>query len=62
MPIVLLRQKHLQVVEEGIQIQIKKIQIREQKVIRQLKKKNRQTWEEDEIVYIDGKIYVLKNR
>ena len=39
MPIVLLRQKHLQVAEEGIQTQIKKIQIREQKVIRQLKKK-----------------------
>ena len=50
MPIVLLRQKHLQVAEKGIQTQIKKIQIREQKVIRQLKKKDGQTWEEDEIV------------
>jgi len=50
MPIVLLRQKHLQVAEEGIQTQIKKIQIREQKVIRQLKKKDGQTWEENEIV------------
>ena len=62
MPIVLLRQEHLQITEEGIQTQIKKIQIREQEVTKQLKKKNRQTWKEDGIVYIDGKIYVPRNR
>jgi len=31
-------------------------------VTKQLKKKNRQTWEEDGIIYIDSKIYVPKNR
>ena len=62
MPIVLLRQEYLQVMEEGIQEQIKKIQTREQKVIKQLKKKNKQSWEENRIVYINDKIYVPRNR
>jgi len=62
MPIILLRQEHLQVMEEGIQKQIKKIQTREQEVTRQLEKKDRQTWEENRIIYINGKIYVPKNR
>ena len=62
MPIVLLRQEHLQVMEEGIQEPIKKIQTREHKVTRQLEKKDRQSWEENGIVYIDGKIYVPRNR
>jgi len=61
-PIILLRQEHLQVMEEGIQEQIRKIQTREREVIKALEKKDRQTWEEDGIVYIDGKIYVLRNR
>jgi len=61
-PIVLLRQEHLQVMEEGIQERIKKIQTREQEVTKQLEKENGQSWEENGIVYIDGKIYVPKNR
>ena len=36
------QKRHLQVMEEGIQEQIKKIQIREQEVTKQLKKKNKQ--------------------
>jgi len=48
--------------EEGIQEQIKKIQTKEQEVTRQLEKKDRQSWEENRIVYIDGKIYILRNR
>jgi len=40
-PIILLRQEHLQVIEEGIQERIKKIQTREQEVTRQLEKKDR---------------------
>jgi len=48
--------------KEGIQEQIKKIQTREQKVTKQLKKKNGQSWEENEIVYIDDKIYIPRNR
>jgi len=62
MPIVLLRKEHLQIIEEGIQEQIKKIQTREQEVTKQLKKKDRQSWEENGIVYIDSKIYVSRNR
>jgi len=48
--------------EKGIQEQIKKIQIREQEVTKQLEKKNRQLWEENGIVYIDSKIYVPRNK
>jgi len=48
--------------EEGIQEQIKKIQIREQEVTKQLEKKNRQLWKENGIVYIDSKIYVPRNK
>ena len=61
-PIVLLRQEHLQVMEKEIQEWIKKIETREQEVTRQLEKKNGQTWKENRIVYIDGKIYVPRNR
>jgi len=60
-PIVLLRQEHLQISEEGIQ-QIKKIQTREQEVTKLLERKNGQSWEENRIVYINDKIYVPKNR
>jgi len=48
--------------EEEIQEQIKKIQTREQEVTKQLEKKDRQTWKENGIIYIDGKIYVPRNR
>ena len=41
MSIILLRQEHLQVIEEGIQEQIRKIQTREQEVTKQLEKKDR---------------------
>jgi len=43
MPIVLLRKEHLQVMEEGIQERIKKIQTREQEVMKQLEKNDRQS-------------------
>ena len=62
MPIILLRQEHLQVIEKGIQEQIKKIQTREQEITKQLEKKDKQSWEENRIVYIDDKIYVPRNR
>ena len=35
---------------------------KEQEVIKELKKDNKLIWEEDEIVYIKGKIYILNNR
>ena len=61
-PIILLRQEHLQVIEEGIQERIKKIQTREQEVMKQLEKNDGQSWEENRIVYIDSKIYVPRNK
>ena len=48
--------------EEGIQEQIKKIHTREQEVTKQLEKKDGQSQEGNRIVYIDGKIYVPRNR
>ena len=48
--------------EEGIQEQIKKIQTREQEVMKQLEKNDRQSQEKNGIIYIDGKIYVPRNK
>jgi len=62
MPIILLRKEHLQVIKEGIQERIKKIQTREQEVMKQLEKNDGQSWEENRIVYIDSKIYVPRNK
>jgi len=42
-PIVVLRQEHLQVIEEGIRERIKKIQTREQEVTKQLEKEDGQS-------------------
>ena len=56
-PIVLLRQEHLQIREKEIEEWIRKIQTREQ-----LEKKDGQSWEENGIVYIDSKIYVPRNK
>jgi len=62
MPIILLRKEHLQVIKEGIQERIKKIQTGEQEVMKQLEKNDGQSWEENRIVYIDSKIYVPRNK
>jgi len=40
--IILLRQEHLQIAEEGIQTQIKKIQITKKEITKILEKKDRQ--------------------
>jgi len=52
-----------QVVEETTLL--KEIQwngTKEQEVLKELEKKDRQSWEENGIVYVDGRIYVLNNR
>ena len=36
--------------------------IKEQEVIKELEKKNGQSWEKGEIVYMNGRIYVLNNQ
>ena len=35
--------------------------MKEQEVIKKLEKEDGQSWKEDEIVYIDGRIYMLNN-
>ena len=50
-------------VEEGdILREIKRNTIREKEVFQVLKKENGLTWEEDGVVYIEGRIYVLNNK
>ena len=52
-----------QVVEETTLLEeIKKNNTREQEVVKELEKKNRQVWEENRIVYIKGRIYILNNK
>ena len=36
--------------------------MKEQEVYKELEKEDRQAWEEDEIVYVDGRIYVPNNQ
>ena len=41
---------------------IKRNNTREKEVVQVLKKEDGLTWEEDKVVYIGGKIYVLNNK
>ena len=51
-----------QVVEETTLLEeIRRNQTREQKVQKELEKDKDQAWEDNRIVYMDGKIYVLNN-
>ena len=36
--------------------------MREQEVLKELKKEDGQSWKEDGIIYVDGKIYMLNNQ
>jgi len=50
-------------VEEGnILKKIKRNTTREKEVVQALKKENSLIWEEDGVVYIEGRIYVLNNK
>ena len=42
--------------------EIKRNNTREQEIVQVLKNKDRLTWEEDGIVYIEGRIYVPNNK
>ena len=42
--------------------EIQRNRIKEQEVIQKLKKEDGQTWENDRIVYVDGRIYISNNR
>ena len=48
--------------ESDILKEIRRNTTREREVIQALGKKDGLTWKEDEIVYIDGRIYILNNR
>jgi len=48
--------------ESGILKEIKRNMTREKEVVQALKKEDSLTWEEDRVVYIEGRIYVLNNR
>jgi len=51
-----------QVVEETtILEEIRQNGTKEQEVHKELEKKDRQAWEEDGIVYMDGRIYILNS-
>ena len=41
---------------------LKKIQQNKQEVIWELKKENRQAWEDNRIVYVDKRIYIPNNK
>ena len=52
-----------QMVEEIILLdKIQKYQIKKQKVQKELETNNGQAWEDDRIVYIEERIYILNNR
>jgi len=42
--------------------EIKRNNTREKEVVQALKKEDRLTWEEDRVVYIEGKVYVPNNK
>ena len=48
--------------ESNILKEIKKNTTREKEVVQALKKENGLTWEEDGVVYMEGRIYVLNNK
>ena len=48
--------------ETDIIKRIKKNRTREKEVLQALQKKNRSAWEEDEIAYMEGRIYIPNNK
>jgi len=48
--------------ESNILKEIRKNVTREKEVIQALKKEDGLTWEEDGVVYVEGRIYVLNNK
>jgi len=48
--------------EDDILREIKRNTTREKEVVQALKKENGLTWEEDRVVYMEGRIYILNNR
>jgi len=55
--------KRKMTIEEGdILKEIKRNTTREKEVVQALKKEDGLTWEEDGVVYMEGRVYILNNR
>ena len=61
MEITMIKRKTI-VEEDNILKEIKRNTTREKEVVQVLKKENRLTWEEDGVVYIEERIYILNNK
>jgi len=48
--------------ESDIIKEIRRNNTREKKVVQALKKEDELTWEEDRVVYIEGRVYILNNK
>jgi len=48
--------------EDNILKEIRRNTIREKEVIQALKKEDGLTWEEDGVVYVEGRIYIPNNK
>jgi len=55
-------QRRMMIEESNRLKEIKRNMIREKEVVQALKKENSLTWEEDGVVYMEGRVYVLNNR
>ena len=55
-------QRRMMIEESNIFKKIKKNMTREKEVVQALKKEDSLTWEEDGVVYIEGRVYVPNNR
>ena len=55
-------QRRTMIEESDILKKIKRNMTRENKVVQALKKEDSPTWKEDEVVYMEGKVYILNNR
>ena len=55
-------QRKTMIKESDILKKIKRNTMREKEVVQALKKEDSITWEEDRVVYMEGRVYVLNNR
>ena len=55
-------QRRTMIEESDILKKIKRNTMREKEVVQALKKEDGLTWEEDGVVYMEGRVYVLNNR
>ena len=59
---IIMIQRRTMIEESDILKEIKRNTMREKEVVQALKKEDGLTWEEDGVVYMEGRVYVLNNR